>query len=212
MLRDKPHDVIQAYCFMADGYNAAPNKLALYLHVRGLVNAGDLDPVYTAASFLFIINAGFNGLWRVNKSGACNTPHGDGLPLQVDSERLLACSRALQSAIVTCGDFEPVIDAATDGGFILADPPYDPVSATASFDTYSAGGFSWADRERLVAALSRAASRGVRFTLTDSDTSRTRALYAHWRIDRMMVGRSINSDPTKRGRVGELVVTNGWRR
>jgi DNA adenine methylase len=51
-------------------------------------------------------------------------------------------------------------------------------------------------------------ARGVRFMLTNSDTPFTRALYSRWDIRTMQAARSINSDPTKRGSVSELIVRN----
>ena len=54
------------------------------------------------------------------------------------AEHLRACSRALQGVEILAVPFASVLDRAKPGDFVYFDPPYVPVSQTASFTAYSA--------------------------------------------------------------------------
>ena len=94
------------------------------------------------------------------------------------------------------------------GDFVYLDPPYEPVSRTASFTNYAKDGFSQDDQRRLrdvYAALDR---RGCKLMLSNSDVPFIRELYAEWKIDVVQAARAVNSDASARGKVAEVVVRN----
>ena len=86
------------------------------------------------------------------------------------------------------------------------DPPYVPVSTTSNFTNYVAGPFGWPEQERLAKVFARLAQRGVLVMLSNSDTPAVRDLYRGYRIERVAATRSVNSNPERRGKVGEVVV------
>lgn len=168
-----------------------------------------------AAWLIYINRAGFNGLYRVNRAGRLNTPYGDGSPIVVDEVNLRACSRALGPGVdLGTLDFEVAVKDSAEGDLVYFDAPYVPVSKTANFVGYSKDGFSEKDQRRLADLALALARRGVHVLLTNSDAPLVRALYPEqlWQVERVEVrGDALNSDPGKRGKVGELVITWGGR-
>jgi DNA adenine methylase len=165
-----------------------------------------------AARTIYLNKTGYNGLYRVNRAGRFNVPMGrydnPGFRSPLLFATLRACSSALAAAEILTADFENVLARARARDFVYLDPPYVPVSPTADFTSYAAGGFGWADQQRLASACKALDRRGVRLMLSNSDTPSVRALYAGFRVDTVLAARSINSKATRRGQVGEVVVRN----
>ncbi|MAQ13821.1 MAG: hypothetical protein CMN30_03390 [Sandaracinus sp.] len=163
----------------------------------------------TAAMFIYLNKTCFNGLHRVNRKGEFNVPMGRYKnPRILDVDRLRSASAALRSAEITCEGFEGLLRSAKPGDFVYLDPPYEPVSRTASFTNYAKDGFSQDDQRRLrdvYAALDR---RGCKLMLSNSDVPFIRELYAEWKIDVVQAARAVNSDASARGKVAEVVVRN----
>ncbi|MGK3964517.1 DNA adenine methylase [Sorangium sp. So ce118] len=200
-VRDRVEEVIAAL-----GSHAY--EQAHYYRVR------DLDPATLslperAARTIFLNRTGFNGLYRVNSAGRFNVPFGRYVnPSICNPPQLRACSAALQGVELEVRDFERVLDHAAEGDFVYLDPPYSPVSSTANFTSYSAGGFSFRDQERLAALFAALDERGVQVMLSNSDVPEIPPLYKRFRIDRVAALRSINAKSDARGRVGEIVIRN----
>jgi DNA adenine methylase len=174
-----------------------------------------------AAMLIYLNRTGFNGLFRLNKSGAFNVPAGRyANPRILDEGHLQDVAAALRSRGVTLvhGTFDGALAQAGRGDFIYCDPPYAPLSRTASFAHYTAAGFKEHDQRRLQRALIAAAERGAHVVLSNSSASEIVRLYstpearrAGLRIDRVNARRAINSRADARGFVTELVITNVLR-
>ena len=161
-----------------------------------------------AATFIYLNKTCFNGLWRVNRAGDFNVPIGryTDPPICVP-DALRAAQAALSRADLRCGDYRAAVAEAGRGDFAYFDPPYDPVTPTASFTSYTAGAFGQ-DQQRELADTARAlVARGCRVMLSNSDTPFVRSLYRGFQIDRVKCSRAINSDAAKRGDVDEVIVT-----
>jgi DNA adenine methylase len=89
-------------------------------------------------------------------------------------------------------------------------PPYDPVTTTANFTSYSADGFSADDQRELARTAKALVERGCKVMLSNSDTPFIRSLYKGMRVDRVKCPRAINSNAQKRGDVDELVISGGY--
>lgn len=168
-----------------------------------------LLPVERGARLLFLNRTCFNGLWRVNASGQFNVPFGRyANPRILDEKSLRAAHEALSVAEVRVADFADITRELREGDFAYFDPPYVPVSKTANFTAY-AGRFGEDEQERLAAELARLRDRDVRAMLSNASTPEIAKLYrGHgFSVDKIAAPRAINSDPTKRGDVDELVVT-----
>ena len=168
-----------------------------------------------AARTIFLNKTGFNGLYRVNSKGLFNVPFGRySNPKICDRDNLPACSAALQNVEIRQADFETVVDDTHAADFIYLDPPYVPLTDTANFTSYTAGGFGPDEHRRLASALIRTHHRGGRFLLSNADSLLTRELYSKLLeepgvdLDIVQARRNVNSNARRRGRVTEVVIFN----
>lgn len=184
-------------------------RTAMYYEVR------DEDPreaVAVAARLIFLNKTCFNGLYRVNRKGRFNVPHGRYTkPRILDCDALLAASRALASAEIRCGDFEPVTADAGPGDFVYLDPPFHPLSKTSSFTGYTEGEFGRPEQLRLKRSIDELTDRGVPVMLSNSPHEWIVGAYEgafRYRVERTPARRAINSRGDRRGAIDELIVTN----
>jgi DNA adenine methylase len=221
MLADRTDEVLGALHRLAAGHHAGGDDF--YYEVRD----GQFNPAraagtpYTpelAAMLIYLNRTGFNGLFRVNRRGEFNVPVGRyANPSICDEPHLRAVAGALRSSTITLqhGSFDLALAEAGSGDFVYCDPPYAPMSKTACFANYTAGGFTPADQLRLRQALVGAARRGASIVLSNSAAPEIEELYAtreasraHLRIERVKARRAINSRADARGEIDELVITN----
>lgn len=170
-----------------------------------------LSNVERAARIIYLNKTCYNGLFRVNRAGQFNTPFGNYKnPKIVDEVTLKAVSRYLSNAdvkILNC-DFEEAVEDIEKGDFVYFDPPYDPVSDTASFTGYDKGGFGKSEQIRLKKVCDRLNARGIKFLLSNSATEFILDLYKDYNITFVKARRAINSVPEKRGEIDEVLVMN----
>ncbi|MBN1652901.1 MAG: DNA adenine methylase [Deltaproteobacteria bacterium] len=161
------------------------------------------------AMFIYLNKTCFNGLHRVNRKGEFNVPAGRyDKPRIFDSDALRAASRQLAAAELRSESFENLLSSAKPGDFVYFDPPYEPLSDTANFTSYTQSGFSREDQIRLRDVFVALDRRKCKLMLSNSDVPLIRALYQRFRIDRVAALRAINCDGRNRGRISELVVRN----
>jgi DNA adenine methylase len=169
---------------------------------------GGLSEVQSAARTIFLNRTCFNGLYRVNSRGQFNVPFGKYKnPKICDVENLTRVSHALRSVTLRHADVFTAARDARAGDLVYFDPPYDPLSPSASFTSYTAGGFSREDQARLAGLARDLADRGVHVLLSNSDTPFIRQLYAGFRVEGVFARRAINSRADRRGPVGELLIS-----
>jgi DNA adenine methylase len=215
VLTDVNEELIGCYCAVRDHVDLVIDALGRheytpdhYYRVRDLRPAA-LSPHERAARTIYLNKTGYNGLYRVNRSGGFNVPIGRYRnPLFCDPPNLRACSNALQGVDLRVRPFEAVLEDAKARDFVYFDPPYVPVSATSDFTSYVPGGFGMDHQRRLADVFSRLAAQGVHVMLSNSDTPEVRALYDGFRFDVVLASRHINSNAGRRGKVGEVVVRN----
>lgn len=182
-----------------------------YYRIRAL-RPSDLSPAERAARIIFLNKTGYNGLYRVNSRGQFNVPFGRYVnPTFCDPENLRAASAALRRVRLEVSDFERTCLKADRGDAVYLDPPYDPVSRTASFTAYHKHAFGRAEHERLAGTFERLSKRGVFVVLSNSDTPFTRKLFSAWDVKKIAVSRPISSKASARGAVSELLVTSAAR-
>ncbi len=163
--------------------------------------------VERAARTIFLNRTCYNGLYRLNNKGQFNAPFGYYKnPLIVDSDNLREVSRALRHAELRVADFAAVLDYAQARDFIYFDPPYVPVSPTASFTSYTRRGFDETEQRRLAAVFHQLAARGCYVMLSNSSTTLAHQLYDNaYEVDVVLASRKINCDGKRRGLVEELI-------
>jgi len=162
---------------------------------------------------LFLNRTCFNGLYRVNSKGKFNVPLGKySNPNIVNEENLRAVNHILQSSRISikCRDFEAVLRDAKKGDLIYFDPPYQPVSSTANFTSYTNKDFTYDDLTRLAELCLKLDSRGCKVLLSNSDSKEVADIFAKnsWKITRIEANRSINSNSKKRTGHFELLIKN----
>lgn len=224
MLMSRADDVIAELRRLAAGHQR--NGSEFYYKVRDtrFNPMRATSTTYTpalAAMLIYLNRTGFNGLFRLNKSGEFNVPAGRYVnPRILDETHLRAVGSALRSRGVTLvhGSFDGALAQAGKGDFIYCDPPYAPLSRTSSFAQYTARGFTEHDQRRLQRALIAAAERGAFVVLSNSSAAEIVRLYstpearrAGLRIDRVNARRAINARADARGVVTELLITNVLR-
>lgn len=184
-----------------------------YYRVRDAFNR-DRDP----AKLIFLNKTCFNGLYRVNKSNGFNVPFGDyKKPKICDEENLLAVAQLLENAEIICSDFKEMEEHVTlnKRTFLYFDPPYRPLSATASFTSYSKDSFSEDDQKALAQFCTQVTTKGAKFLLSNSDPKNEDPSdhffedhYNGFTIERVKAVRAINCKASGRGQINELIITN----
>ncbi len=162
---------------------------------------------------IFLNRTCFNGLYRVNSKGKFNVPLGKySNPNIVNEENLRSVSHILQSSKVAiqCRDFESVLRDAKKGDLVYFDPPYQPISDTANFTSYTNKDFTYDDLSRLAELCMNLDSNGCRVLLSNSNSKEVADMFAikPWKINKIRANRSINSNSKKRTGHFELLIRN----
>lgn len=204
MVRDYASELM---VFLDHGIDGIKQDEKTYYQIRAQ-NPKTLNPLMRATRMIYLNKVGFNGLYRVNRKGVFNVPWGrqEGRTL-FDEANILMCWRALQQVALTSLDFEQTVLPAKRGDVVYMDPPYVPLTPTANFTTYTAGGFGLADQTRLRDVAKSLVKRGVHVLLSNADTSLVRKLYRGFKIEKVQAPRRVNSKGGKRGNVGELLIS-----
>ncbi len=182
-----------------------------YLEVRAKdpKTLSDLD---VASRFIFLNRTCFNGMYRVNSKGGFNVPFGKYTnPIICDEENLRKVSKALQKVTIKNQNYKAVLKKAKKGDFIYFDPPYYPVSKTASFTSYTADSFLDKEQTELRDTFVELHKRGCYVMLSNSDTPFINKIYSDIKgvkVSKVAAGRAINSNAAKRGKISEVLVTN----
>ncbi|MBS1642307.1 MAG: Dam family site-specific DNA-(adenine-N6)-methyltransferase [Bacteroidetes bacterium] len=169
-----------------------------------------------AAQLIFLNRTCFNGLYRVNSKGEFNSPAGDyDNPTICDEQNLLAVHKVLQIAEIKKADFKEIITDLKAKSFVYFDPPYRPISKTANFKAYNKQDFADSEQIKLAKLFKQLDKKGTQVMLSNSDPKNNDPddnffdeIYSDYNITRISARRMINSNPTKRGAINEIVVTN----
>lgn len=168
-----------------------------------------LNPLEAAARTIYLNKTCYNGLYRVNSKGQFNVPVGSYKnPTVLQEETLRQASAALQSAQIESRDFRTLPHIAAPGDFIYFDPPYDPVSKTSSFTSYTAGSFTDQDQRDLADVYGALTQMGCICMLSNSHTPFICTLYQNYRVETVQASRAINSNASGRGAITEVLVLN----
>lgn len=167
-----------------------------------------------AIRYYYIIRAGFNGLYRVNGSGYCNTPFGDRC-YTTDEPALRAAAEHLG---VYCNDYcslqfdddriLSLVDSPEDT-FILIDPPYqDGDDGKHVYQEYTADKIDEKFYIRLDKYLDTLNSKGYKFLLTNTYCKFITDRFSRFNVDKVPTKYSIAADGESRGVKFEAFVYN----
>jgi len=165
-----------------------------------------------AARILYLNKTCYNGLFRVNSHGQFNVPFGRYKnPNILDEAALKAINKYLNNNKIDIfnTDFEEALKDAKKGDFVYLDPPYDPISNTASFTGYDVNGFDKNEQKRLKKVFDDLTSRGCKVILSNASTDFIKNLYEDsGSLITVAATRNINSNAFKRGKVDEVLIFN----
>lgn len=169
-----------------------------------------------AALFIFLNKTCFNGLYRVNSKGLYNVPMGAyKKPPICDAENLRCISWLLQGVRINCGDYKDCADFIDSNTFVYIDPPYRPLTVTASFTSYNENEFGDKQQIELGQFVDQITQKGAKVVASNSDPKNADEnddffddLYAEYKIDRVSAKRMINSNGKSRGAINELLICN----
>jgi DNA adenine methylase len=169
------------------------------------------DLVKATARFIYLNKTAFNGLYRVNSKGEFNVPFGNYKnPKILDEQNILAVSKALQRDDLGSVDFEKAVESAKEGDFVYFDPPYQPLSKTSSFTSYTKENFGLKDQERLAKTFRELHDNGCLVMLSNSYSQPILELYKDFRknIQPVLATRMINCKAEGRGKIKEVIITS----
>jgi DNA adenine methylase len=197
-----------------DYLNKMENIEDVYYKIRSLDREKDWDDyvnTFKAARTIYINKNGFNGLYRVNKNGYCNVPYGRHENIFIpDKNNLLEASNYLSSIDLHIfnTDFKRVFEMTDANDFVYCDPPYDTISDTANFTSYTKEGFTKDDQIRLRDCFKELSNRGCYCMLSNAGTDFIKDLYKDFTIIDLQATRVLNCKGDKRGKVSEVLIMN----
>ena len=221
-VRDRPKDLIKR-CREFEDPESDPDpdkpysdEKNYYYQQRELFNhrprGEKFDDLEEAALLLYLNRTCFNGLYRENSDGEFNVPIGRyANPDWVREDEVRAASQVLNrlpKANIRNENFDYVLKAANPGDLVYFDPPYEPMSPTADFAEYSAGGFGREDQEALLTVAQELDDKGVHVILSNSGVMYDFYDSAEFYVETEGATRAINSDGHNRGEVDEIIATN----
>ena len=224
VVKENPEELINRLLKLANEYYALSGEEAqktFFLDVRTIFNSEKLDDIDRTKYLIFLNRTCFNGLYRVNGKGHFNVPFGKyAHPTICNADVIRADSALLNSTevVILNGDFEETINYLDEQGanFFYFDPPYRPLSATSSFTSYAKEDFNDEEQIRLRDFCQRLNGHlGIRWMLSNADCSAKNPedrffeeKYRDFFISRVYASRSINANPSKRGKLTELLISN----
>ena len=230
VLNDLNHELIAAFRAVRDDAGALIERLgelersyldldaegrgecyyAVRQEYRDVVAGGGASDIEVASRLIFLNKTCFNGLYRVNRRGEFNVPHGRYVrPRILDAAGLEAASAALAGVELRSMDFKEACVGAGPGDFVYFDPPFQPLSDTASFTAYTEGGFGRDDQLRLKFCIDGLRQRGAPVLLSNSPHQWVIGLYegSRYTIETTPARRAISAHGNGRGPIEELAIT-----
>ncbi|TKB48024.1 Dam family site-specific DNA-(adenine-N6)-methyltransferase [Ferrimonas sediminicola] len=184
------------------------NKEAYYL-ARQRFNDTN-DQFERAMLFLYLNRHGYNGLCRYNKKGGFNVPFGSYKRPYFPQKEMEFFAEKAQRATFLCADYHTTFAQVRSGDAVYCDPPYLPLSATASFTSYASGGFNLEAQHALAGCARDAAAKGVSVLISNHDTGEAREIYQEAdRQEFLMVKRTISPKGNGRKKVNEIFAGYG---
>lgn len=236
-ISDTNQELINTYCVIRDDIDRLIDELKVYQEEYIPAEAEERKILYSskrarfnllkcsnnpkhrieeAALMIFLNRTCFNGLYRVNKKGLFNVPMGAYKnPTICDEYNLRAVSDKLQNVEIVCGDYRLSSEFIDQNTFVYFDPPYRPLTATASFTAYTECLFNDEAQIILSEFVNEMNQKGARILVSNSDPKNTDVndnffdeIYASHSIKRVEATRMINCNGENRGVIKEILISN----
>lgn len=218
-ISDKNEELINLYLVVRDNVNELIEHLVkheiskeYYFKIRNIDRTDDyknFSNVERASRFIYLNKTCFNGLYRVNSRGQFNVPFGNYKnPRIIDANNLINCSRVLKDTEIKHENFDAILSDVKRGDFVYFDPPYFPLNKTSNFTSYTKDGFAFDMQVMLRNICNELDALGVKFMLSNSDTSLINELYSNYEIKKVYASRFVNANAEARGKITEVLVRN----
>ncbi len=158
-----------------------------------------------SALFIYLNKHGFNGLCRYNQKGEFNVPFGRYTKPYFPEDEMKFFHKRARKAVFKRSDFIKTMKTAKPGDVVYCDPPYVPLSPTASFTAYTSGGFGEKQQLELAALAEELAANGVTVVISNHDTEFVHRAYAKAELVKFDVQRFISCDGANRGKASEVL-------
>ena len=214
-------ELINAYNIVTNYPNQLINELEIFkqnhsqeffYEVRSWDRQNDFlqrSDIQRASRFIYLNKTCFNGLYRVNKNNQNNVPIGSYKnPNICDAEVILSASRALKNVNILNSSYKEVLKYASKNDLIYFDPPYYPLTQTASFTSYSEFEFLEKQQLELYDVFKSLSEKGCNVLHSNSDTEFIKDLYKDFEIKEIFANRFINSKGSDRGKISEVIIKN----
>lgn len=220
ILIDTNEDIVNSYKIIQNNLHDLivslkkhKNEKKYFYEVRNIDRVpeefSNLSDIERASRTIFLNRCCFNGLYRVNSKGQFNVPFGKYKnPKFCDEKNLIAVNQVLRNTQIINTDFSKCLEFADSNDFIYFDPPYQPISNTANFTSYTKDNFSVEDQKSLSNVFKKLDDRGCKVMLSNSYNEFILDLYRDYNIHTLSAKRAINSDAYGRGKIKEVLVTN----
>jgi len=223
MIKDNSDELITSLSDLENQYYALDNeeaKKAYFLEVRDIFNEKQLNDIERTKYLIFLNRTCFNGLYRVNGKGKFNVPFGRYLHPTICNDKIIKADSKLLNRVETIilnDDFEATATyMSEEQNFFYLDPPYRPLNATSSFNSYAKEAFNDDEQKRLRDFCVKLSNQpNVKWMLSNADCSAKNPedtffeqIYHDFHIHRVYASRAINANPAKRGKLTELLIKN----
>lgn len=206
-VRDRTCELVQVLEEHQRNYYAGRERY--YYSVRDDEDGRPASGVERAARTIFLNRTCYNGLFRVNRAGRFNVPHGTyERPTICNSDALFSAAEVLarEGVRIERASYAHATMPCEKGDVVYFDPPYLPLTKTANFVDYTRESFGWQDHVALAGEFVRLRNLGCTVVLSNSDTHRIRRLYGGFTIKTARAPRLINCNASRRTGQRELVI------
>lgn len=187
-------------------FSGPVNTEEKYYIFRDEFNALDIDSdnrIKRAILFIYLNRYCFNGLCRYNKSGGFNVPYGKYKKIHFPKESLKTAIDKLENVVIFNTSFEEIMLLGKTNDVVYCDPPYVPLSPTASFTDYTKAGFTIEQQQQLAKLAEESKAKVL---ISNHDNEITRDLYKNAdEIITKNIGRFISAKKESRKPVKELL-------
>lgn len=177
-------------------FSGKHNCATAYYEIRDQFNQSK-KLMERACLFLYLNRHGYNGLCRYNQKSQYNVPFGHYKSPYFPFKELLSFSERLQNAELSQLSYDEFFaylkdkEAIQDIAF-YCDPPYVPLSKTASFTRYAPTEFTLEDQKTLANHCHALWQEGAGLLISNHDLPLTRRLYKKAILKSLSIKRVIN--------------------
>lgn len=180
------------------------NQETRYYELREQFNQSQ-NTLEKSALFIYLNRHAFNGLCRYNSKGQFNVPFGRYKRPHFPEAELLGFRQKSAKMTFSCKDFQNTMLLACEQDMIYCDPPYIPLSQTASFTAYAKTGFDLSDQKRLAQQAWHTSGKTQGVLISNHDTPLAREIYHNAQLASIEVQRNIAAKSSSRQKIKELL-------